>query len=115
MWFKADRRRSKRLKEICLVRYQIKGAEQVGEGQLANVRDISASGISMRSAEAILPATHLAVTINIPTSQGPVNAEGIVRQSKKIFGTQLYRLGIEFVRISEPDLENLKRYLREIQ
>jgi c-di-GMP-binding flagellar brake protein YcgR len=110
-----EKRRSKRLPEICLVRYKKPGVREIGEGELANVRDISLGGISLRTHEVLLVSTPLQLTINLPLSKGPISAEGEVRQCKKVHGTQIFRVGIEFKNMSDHDRKELEKYLGHIR
>lgn len=108
------KRQSLRLKKPMVVHYK-----KSNEGFFAKMRsvisdDISVTGISFKTNEAIPERAILKLKMEFPGLKRVIKATGQVVRAKPVPGLNLADLGINFVKIDEKDREMIKDYVLDM-
>lgn len=105
-----ERRKTGRIKKNLTVQYAC-GKDIALKWEMSLIKDISEKGLSISTAEDLVPGQKLFIRLKLPTHPFEwINLEGSVFESKSLSGN--FRLTrVEFIQLKEEDKSLIKDYI----
>ena len=98
-----DTRQYKRAELHLLVKFKVEGTPAFSEQQIASLTDIGGGGVRLRVPTEAKNGMHVALQINFPPRERPINAEGEIIHLQSTENPRINSAGVKFSKIDEED------------
>lgn len=107
-----DKRKNTRVKEELKLSVNYYGGEGIGKKILQVIsKDISASGVKIRTPDFVPVGTELNLEIVLPNPRKLLEIRGLCRWIQEAEGVAMYEMGIEFQNLSRDGAIALQEYI----
>ncbi len=105
-----EKRKHKRIKYYCLIKYRLSSRERVYSKTVTSLRNIGGGGIMFKTDETLPVGVLLDVEINMPVFKKVIKAVAKVKWTERVWSSQRHEVGIEFLNIDETERKEIVEF-----